>query len=79
MRSHDDPNALAAAVRAAIRNVDPTLPPGVGPLAESAESNTPTDRLMSLLSATFAVFATVLAAIGLDGVLAFNVTQRSSG
>src|SRR5205807_86614 len=36
-----------------------------------------TDRLIALLSAGFGLFATVLAVIGLYGVMAFIVTRRT--
>src|SRR6185436_5986746 len=62
------PQTLLAAIPRVVTSIDPTLPvEGLTTMRKTVESNVFLDRLVAILSASFALLATVLAAIGLYG------------
>ncbi|HJZ97854.1 MAG TPA: ABC transporter permease [Candidatus Solibacter sp.] len=65
-------------VRRAIANIDHDLPAeNLRTMEEQVRLNIRTDRLILQLAAAFAVLATLLAMLGLYGVMAHSVTRRT--
>ena len=78
VRTVADPLQAAGAVRAAVASLDPYLPlVNLRTMQAQIDANVASERLLSLLTGTFAGLATLLASIGLYGVLAFNVARRT--
>jgi predicted permease len=77
-RSGGDAEALLSRVPAIVRQVDPTLPATElrSMRAQIAESLF-AERLVAALSAAFGLLATILAALGLYGVMAYAVALRT--
>ena len=73
-----EPAATFETVRAAMAEIDPNLPlQDLETFERLVRDNVFLDRIVTMLSASLAVLATVLAALGLHGVLAYGVAQRT--
>jgi putative ABC transport system permease protein len=79
LRTSGPPLALVPGLRATIRELDPTLPLGrAQPLEQVVSDSLGSRRFVLLLVAVFGGAALLLAGIGLFGVMAYIVAQRTS-
>jgi len=78
VRASSDAESIASAVRNQVRELDPHLPLyDIKTLAAEIDQSLVQERLVTWLTTSFGVLATLLVVIGLYGVLSFSVVRRT--
>jgi len=78
VRTWQSPEAATTSVRAAIADIDPKLIVGsLKTMKDSIDANLVAERAIAMLASVFGMLATVLAGIGLYGILAYSTAQRT--
>jgi predicted permease len=78
VRARGDGAAITTAVRAAVQQVDANLPIyGMKLMTTQVDESLFIERMVAGLSVAFGVLATLLAAIGLYGVMSYSVARRT--
>jgi predicted permease len=78
VRTTDDPETMFQTVRRLMQQIDPSVPPlGLRTMEAQVKRSLANQRFVTGLSTVFGVLATLLAMVGLYGVLAYSVTRRT--
>jgi putative ABC transport system permease protein len=78
VRTWQAPQSTEAGIRGAVQKLDSKLVVDtLITMDQQIDDNLSTERMIALLAASFGVLATLLAAVGLYGVLAYSTVQRT--
>jgi predicted permease len=78
VRTSLDPAQMYAAIRRTVSGIDATLPVyDLRTMDEQIDRSLVTERMIAMLSAVFGLIATLLATVGLYGVMAYTVSRKT--
>ena len=78
VRTAADPTVLMNSIRSKVRDLDANLPIyDMRTTDEQIANSLAAERMIASLSTVFGLLATILAAVGLYGLMAYNVVQRT--